>query len=471
MPRQKTSTKKPVKKSITKKPVVKKTSTKKPVKKSITKHVKQSSVPGSYSTVRGMKDITPKDSIDWMTIYHTAESIAHAYNFSYVETPVVEHAQLFVRSIGKGTDVVDKEMYLFEDRDGAKLCLRPEMTASIARAYINHGMQSLPQPVKMWYWGSMFRHDRPQAGRYRQFHQFGCETVGEHSPIVDAELISVAYNTIRDLGIDAMVHINSIGTTEEREQYIIELVGYLRSKRSYLSDISKQRINKNPLRVLDSKDEQDVAVIQEGPQIIDWLGDASKRFFMSVLEYLDELSIPYVLDSTLVRGLDYYSDTVFEIFPEDKEDKSQGALGGGGRYNPLIQQLGGQDVPGSGFSLGIERIMIALKEKRDKEQYVAPQLGGLYLAQLGEQARKRTLYILELLRREGIIVHHNLAKPSLKVQLEKANKINVSHTLIIGQKEVQDGTVLIRNMESGIQEIVDQKKIVNVAKKLLGIQK
>ncbi len=427
-----------------------------------------------YTTLRGMKDVFGKEGRMFQNVYHTAESIARAYGFSYIETPIVEQTSLFIRSIGKGTDVVDKEMYVFDDKDGAKVCLRPEGTAPIARVYINHGMQTLPQPVKLWSWGPMFRHDRPQAGRYRMFHQFSCETLGEHSPVVDAELISVAYNTLRDLGIDASVRINSIGTPEDRENYLVELVGYLRSKRSYLSEESKKRLLKNPLRILDSKDEQDRAIVEEAPQIVDWLSEASKKFFMSVLEYLDEVEIPYVLTPTLVRGLDYYTDTVFEFVEDGVPETQQGSLGGGGRYNGLIAQLGGQPTPAAGFSLGVERILLSLKRKEEEARkngtYVdTSERQQVFFAQLGEQARKRALLLIEKLRRAGIQVSHNLAKSSIKAQLELANKVGATHTLILGQKEVQDGTIITRNMESGIQEIVDQKKIDSVVKRLLGI--
>ncbi|OGH92460.1 MAG: histidine--tRNA ligase [Candidatus Magasanikbacteria bacterium RIFOXYC2_FULL_39_8] len=427
-----------------------------------------------YTVLRGMKDILPKDGEMWQHIYHTAENIAAAYGFSYVETPVLEQSSLFIRSIGKGTDVVDKEMYTFDDRDGTKVCLRPEMTASVARAYMNHGLQTLPQPVKVWYWGQMFRHDRPQAGRYRQFHQFGCEILGEHSPVVDAELVVVAYNMLRDLGIETQVKVNSIGTLEDRQNYIVELVGYLRSKRSYLSEDSKKRINKNPLRILDSKLEQDIAVVEEAPQIIDWLSDTSKKFFMDVIEYLDEAGVPYVLTPTLVRGLDYYTDTVFELFADGQAEGSQSALGGGGRYNGLVAQLGGVDTPAAGFSLGIERIVSILRDRegakeKAEENSIKQKPGGIFFAQLGDQARKRSLHLIEDLRREGIVLYHNLAKSSLKAQMEIANKLGVSHTLILGQKEVQDGTVLVRNMESGIQEVVDQKKVKNTIRKIRGV--
>ncbi|HRH23167.1 MAG TPA: histidine--tRNA ligase [Candidatus Magasanikbacteria bacterium] len=425
-----------------------------------------------YATLRGMKDLFGREAYTFQRAYHTAENIAASYGFSYIETPIVEQASLFIRSIGKGTDVVDKEMYTFDDKDGSKVSLRPEGTASVARAYVNHGMHTIPQPVKAWYWGPMFRHDRPQAGRFRMFHQFGCETMGEHSPVIDAELISVSYNFLKDLGIDVQVRVNSIGTKEDRDNYLVELVGYLRSKRSYLSEESKKRLLKNPLRVLDSKDEHDRAVIEEAPQIVDWLSEPSKKFFMSVLEYLDEAEIPYVLTPTLVRGLDYYTDTVFEFVEEGVEESQQGALGGGGRFNGLIEYLGGPATPAAGFSIGVERVIASIKRKEDearKEGKVLEEMKQptVFFAQLGEQARKRSLLLIERLRRSGVQVAHNLAKSSIKAQLEIANKIGATHTLILGQKEVQDGTIITRNMESGIQEIVDQKKIEAVVRKLL----
>ncbi|MFA7314528.1 MAG: histidine--tRNA ligase [Candidatus Magasanikbacteria bacterium] len=447
-----------------------------PIKKVVTKVVvenkKEKKV--TYNTLRGMRDILPKDGDTWQKVYEVARNVSTSYGFSYVETPILEQASLFIRSIGKGTDVVDKEMYVFEDKDNTRVCLRPEMTASLVRSYIENGMYTLPQPVKMWYHGQVFRHDRPQSGRFRQFYQFGCEIIGDNNPVVDAELISVAYNTLKDLGIETVVHINSIGTLQDRENYIVELVGYLRSKRSYLSEESKKRINKNPLRILDSKDEQDLAVIEEAPQIIDWLSVESKKFFTTVLEYLDETEIPYVLTPTLVRGLDYYSNTVFEFFCDD-EEMAHIALGGGGRYNGLVEQLGGQPTPAAGFALGLDRMVMILKQRQEKayrEAMLNPVVkthkkNKIFFAQLGEQANKKALFVLELLRREGLFVYHNFSKLSLKAQMEIADKIGSTHTLILGQKEVQDGSILVRNMDSGIQEVVDQKKIANFVRKLL----
>lgn len=454
----------PIKKAVSKQPIA--GSAKKSVVAETDESKALKKVAGQLLLVRGMKDLLPPEGDQWLKMLRAAADIATAYDFHYFETPVVEATSLFVRAVGRGTDVVDKEMYAFEDRDGGKICLRPEVTASTARAYIMHGLHTQPQPVKIWTIGSMFRYDRPQAGRYREFHQFDCETIGEASPVVDAELIAVAYNFLRDLGISATVRINSLGTPADREQYLVELVGYFRSKRSYLCEDCKKRLLKNPLRILDCKNESCVSVISEAPQIVDWLSESSKTFFMSVLEYLDELDIPYVLTPTLVRGLDYYTHTVFEMFEDSVEEKAQNGLLGGGRYDLLIEQLGGQPTPAAGFAVGLERVALAMERKAVAAVVDANKKPEVFFAHLGEQARRRTLKIIEELRRDGIMVRHNLAKASLKAQLELANKHGVSHTVILGQKEVQDGTILIRNMESGIQEIVDQKKIKQALQKI-----
>lgn len=452
------------KKEVAKK-VLKKTATKTSKKtKGEEKPKKKKRIP---QTVRGMKDILPQDGKLWRHMRAVADSITNAYNFEFVETPIVEEALLFSRTIGRSTDIVSKEMYAFEDKDGSKLALRPEGTASIVRSYLNNGMLTLPQPVSMWYYGPMFRHERPQSGRYRQFHQFGCEIIGNKDAVADAQLIVMGYNFYKDLQIETNVLINSIGTPDDRERYIVELVGYLRSKRSYLSEESRKKISKNPLRILDSKDPQDQEVVAEAPQIIDWLSEKSKTYFMKVLEYLDELDIPYVLKPTLVRGLDYYTDTVFEFVDANNTVKGLGSLGGGGRYNLLIEQLGGEPTPASGMAVGLDRVALILKKKIEKGEFT-PDTGKLklYFAHLGEPAKRRALYLIEELRRAGIAVNHHLGKPSLKAQLEQANKAEVSHALILGQKEMQDDTIIIRDMSSGIQEMVDQKKIVREIEKL-----
>lgn len=420
------------------------------------------------SLLRGMKDVLPKDWPHWKKLYHTAEEIAEAYGFGYIETPLLEEASLFVRSIGKGTDIVEKEMYVFEDKDGARVALRPEFTAGVVRAYISHGMHTLPQPVKLWSYGQLFRHDRPQAGRYRQLHQFNCESLGARDAAVDAELIVVAYNFLRDLGIKTTVFINSIGTPEDRQNYLVELTGYLRTKRNYLCEDCRKRIVRNPLRALDCKNESCRPILEEAPQIVDWLSDASKNYFMKVLEFLDELDVPYILKPTLVRGLDYYTDTVFEIYEDpamagqvpSAVEGQQGALCGGGRYDLLVGELGGPPTPACGFAMGMERVLSILRRKAEENKEVATEKSDkMFFAHLGEQARRRTLKLIEDLRRDGIVLHHSLGKTALKAQLELANKFNVAYTLILGQKEAQDGTIIIRDMESGIQEIIDQKKL------------
>ena len=448
--------------------IVKKIVVKKEEKKKSDKPVSEKNK-RTYNLIKGMHDILPKEEKYWKKIFHTAEGLAEYFQFGRLDTPILEEAGLYVRSLGRGTDVVDKEMYVFEDRDGTKVCMRPEGTAAAARAYIMHGLWNNPQPVKMWYWGPMFRHDRPQAGRYRQFYQLSYETIGSPDPIADAELIIVAYNFFQDLNIPVEVRINSIGTTEDRQRYKTELINYYRSKRSYLCEDCRQRISKNSMRLLDCKAEQCQPIKEEAPQIIDWLSEASKNHLMKVLEYLDELSIPYVLTPTLVRGLDYYTHTVFEFYATGlTTETAQSALGGGGRYDLLVEELGGKPAPAAGLSLGIERIVSTIKafNEQNKTTWSGPTV-DIFFAQLGDRAKSRVLKLLNELRRGGLKVAFNLYKSSLKSQMELANNYKVPYTLILGQKEVQEGSVIIRDMESGVQEIVDQKKIEAVIKKKL----
>ncbi|MDD4477338.1 MAG: histidine--tRNA ligase [Patescibacteria group bacterium] len=428
----------------------------------------------TFNVLRGMKDILPPEEKYWRICYHAAENLAKFFQFGRIETPLLEEANLFIRSIGKGTDVVDKEMYVFEDSDGEKICLRPEATASIARAYIGHGMWNNSQPVKLWYWGPMFRHDRPQAGRYREFFQVGFETLGNADPSVDAELILVAYNFYKDLGLPVNVRVNSIGFPEERQRYKTALADYYRAKRNRLCDDCKHRLAKNPLRLLDCKQEQCQSVKEDAPQIVDWLEEESKNHLMKVVEYLDELSIPYVLDPTLVRGLDYYTRTVFEIYTafEGVENTSaQSALGGGGRYDLLAEQMGGRPVPAGGFALGVERAILAIKQFNELNKIEMPQESpDLFFAQLGDKAKKRAMKIINDLRNSGLKIGYNFTKDSLKSQLEIANSQKIPYALILGQKEVQDNSIIIRDMESGNQEIVDQQKIKAIMLKKIGIK-
>lgn len=424
----------------------------------------------SYNVLRGMHDILPKEEKYWRAFSQAAQNLADYFQFGKIETPLLEEANLFVRSVGKGTDIVDKEMYIFEDRDASRVALRPEGTAGVVRAYIGNGMWNMPQPVKVWYLESMFRHERPQAGRYREHHQVGFETLGAKDPALDAELILIAYSFYKDLGVPIEVHINSLGTPEERERYISELVSYYRTKRSYLCENCRFRLTKNPLRLLDCKEVQCQPVKEGAPQLIDWLQEESKNFFMKVLEYLDELAIPYILTPNLVRGLDYYTHTVFELVPTFGEPGSQSSLGAGGRYDLLVEELGGRPTSAAGFGIGVERAISALKQYNDlmKITTIPEPAHDIFFAQLGEEAKRRALKIINELRGTGIKVAFNFFKNSLKAQLEAANNLKVAYVVILGQKEVQDKTVIIRDMESGVQEIVDQKKLEAALKKKLG---
>jgi len=417
-------------------------------------------------TLRGMKDILPADQGYWWLVFDKARSLAKAYGFEKMDTPILEEANLFVRSVGKETDIVEKEMYIFEDLDGQKLALRPEATASIMRSYLNHGMWNLPQPIKAWYFGPMFRHERPQSGRYRQFHQFGFEILGEAGPVADALLIMIAYNFYTEMGVNVSIQINSLGCPTCRENYKNELVQYYKNHRSKICETCKKRMQKNPLRLLDCKEEGCVVIKEGAPQMVDFLCDECKTHFMSVLEFLDELGLPYFLNHNLVRGLDYYTRTVFEIYSTGEDEGSQTALGGGGRYDLLAEALGGKATPACGFAHGVER---AVTRIRDSARVVPePVKVDIFIAQLGEQARRKAFTLFEKFRHAGVRVAEAFCRSSLRGQLEQADKLGARYALIVGQKEVQDGSVIIRDMESGVQETVDFNKAVSeIQKKLL----
>lgn len=437
---------------------------KKTAKKTPVKRVKSK---GKLQLLRGMKDILPQEQPYMDFIYESVAQTSRAYNFHRIDVPVVEDIALFVRSIGEGTDVVDKELYDFETKGEDHVALRPEFTAGICRAYIEHGMTNIPQPVKLWTNGPLFRYDRPQAGRYRQFHQHDWEIIGSHQPALDAELISLATHVLSGMGLEVMVQINSLGTRESRKEYVNALKEYLKKHKNNLDEDSQHRLKVNPLRILDSKDPATRAILEDAPQIIDYLDDESREHFMQVLEYLDESDIPYRLQPHLVRGLDYYSHTIFEIIlQKDSEEVSPSALLGGGRYNYLIQELGGpEETPAVGMAMGIERVILALKEAEiTMEEEPAPDI---FLAQIGESARKRALKMFEQLRQAGFAVISNVSKNKLSDQLSLANKSKARIALILGQKEMIDNTIILRDMENGSQETVAQESLIKMLKKRL----
>ena len=408
--------------------------------------------------VKGMKDILPDEQKYWDLIRDKVDNFAHNYGFSRIDTPIVESTNLFKRSVGEDTDIVSKEMFSFETPGKDKVSLRPEGTAGVVRSYIEHGMLNMPQPVKLFYMGPNFRYDKPQAGRYRQFWQFGFESIGDEDPVIDAQLIIISYQILRELGLDIEIQINSIGDAECRPQYIKAIKQYYQTNKNDLCSECSKRLLKNPLRLLDCKVKGCNELAESAPQMVDYLDDDCKNHFMSVLEYLDELDVKYNLNHRIVRGLDYYSKTAWEIIETDESGKLH-ALGGGGRYDELVHTLGGRPTPAVGFAIGIERVIIKMQEKKVE---VSKRKGyDIFIAQLGIEARKKALKLFEDLRGAGFNVVESMSKKGLKDQLDIANKKGTLFTLILGQKEIADETILLRDMDSGVQEVVNFNKIAS----------
>ncbi len=414
---------------------------------------------------RGMRDLLPGDQPYWNQIRRVTQKIAVEYGFERIDTPAVEYANLFVRSIGEGTDIVDKEMYVFNTKGGDKVSLRPEMTAGIGRSYIQHGMNVLPKPVKLFSTGPVYRYDRPQEGRYREHFQANFDAFGEQDPVLDAQLIQLAHRVVSSLGIkNIQFQINSIGCPKCRKDYQELLVAYFESKKQKLCLNCKKRLDTNPLRILDCKEDKCVQVSTTAPQSIDHLCSECRVHFKNLLEYLDELDLPYAINPKLVRGLSYYTKTVFEIWSADEEGKKY-SLGGGGRYDNLISELGGEQTPAIGFGLGMDRLVSEMKRVHAK--FYVESKPRVFLAQLGDLAKKKSLKIFAELQKNGILTAESFGRGSLKSQLRVADKIGVEVTLIIGQKEALDETVIVKDMVSGTQETVTNEKLINAVKKIL----
>ena len=419
-----------------------------------------------FQSPTGMHDILPEEQKYFQKIYNVCENAANFYGFNKIDTPIVEEAELFSRGVGLATDIVSKQMYSFRTRGGDYFTLRPEGTAPIVRSYIEQGMINLPQPVKLWYFGPFFRYEKPQAGRYRQFWQFGFEVLGEESPVIDAQTIQIFYNILKELKFKTLIiEINSIGDSQCRPYYKKLLVSYFRSRESALCGDCRRRLRENPLRILDCKEEKCQPVKVQAPQMIDHLCEECHKHFREVLEFLDEIELPYHLNPYLVRGLDYYTKTVFEIFENTEEGQKQGALAGGGRYDALVKLLGGKDTPASGGAAGIERIIALMKTKGIK--FLEPAPAKVFLAQLGNLAKRKSLKILEDFRRQKILISESFGRDSLKAQLARANKIGAKYALILGQKEALEGTIIIRDMATGRQETVKLEKVVKEMEKRL----
>jgi histidyl-tRNA synthetase len=416
-------------------------------------------------SLRGMRDILPDEQPYWERVRRTLTHASQEYGFQRIDVPSVEYLHLFVRSIKEGTDIIDKEIYSFTTRGGDKVALRPEFTAGVARAYIQHGMSVLPKPIRLFSTGPVFRYDRPQEGRYRELWQANFDVFGESDPILDAQVIQLAYRVVRELGLkDVEFQVNSIGEPESRKRYEKALVRYLESQKQRLCQNCRDRLTSNPLRVLDCKEDKCMQLTSQAPQVLDFLDDESRAHFKSLLEYLDELELPYVINPRLVRGLDYYTKTVFEIWSTDREGKKY-ALGGGGRYDNLIQELGGEPTPSIGFGLGLDRIVLEMKRTQVKP-YDIPK-AKVFLAQLGDLAKKKSLQLFSDLEKNGILVAESFGRGSLKSQLRVANRLGVEVTIILGQKEALDETAIVKDMISGTQETVKRDRLTDAVKKIL----
>jgi len=427
-----------------------------------------------YKILRGMRDILSDEWRYWDYFLSKAESLAKDYGYKRIETPVLENLSLFERSTGLSSDVVSKQMYTFRDKSGEKICLRPEITPSIVRAYIEKGLFQQSQPVKLYYFGPIFRYERPQKGRYRQFYQFGLEVIGASRPTIDAEIILFSKILFESLGLKVNFQINSIGCLECRKNYRQELLKFLRKKRKALCPDCQRRISVNPLRVLDCKNKNCQEILSSAPQIVDYLCEDCYKHFVKVLEYLDAAGMVYNLNPFLVRGLDYYTRTVFEIFPEKTIDNSEDeqiglspdiSLGGGGRYDNLVGLFSSRNVPACGVAYGVDRIVEELKIQKpslSKERKI-----DIYLAQIGDRACRRVFSLFEELRQNNLKCFMNLGKESLRAQLDQANSLGVKYVLILGDQEMKEDTIIVRNMVSGVQEVISQDKLVNYLKAAL----
>ena len=413
---------------------------------------------------KGMHDILPEEQKYWRYILKKAESLVEDYSFEKIETPIVESTELFIRSAGQGSDIVEKEIYNFKTRGGDDLALRPEATASVVRAYLENGMSVRPHPIKLYYFGPMFRHDKPQQGRYRQFYQLGLETLGDDSQAADAELIFIGHKLLESFGLkNHSVQINSIGDQNCRPAYVRALRDYYKIQLKKVCVDCRNRFKKNVLRMLDCKEEGCQGIKKDAPQMMDFLDDDCKAHFKHVLEFLDEARVPYMLNPHLVRGLDYYTRTVFEF---THDDNPSDAIIAGGRYDRLVDLLGGRKTPATGWAMGVERVILAIKDKNINvpEAQSKPKV---FLVQLGDAAKRKSLLLFESLREAGIDTKSSISRDSIKSQLRIAHRLGVRFSLIFGQKEAIDGTVILKEMDTGIQETIPLEKIVEEIKKRL----
>lgn len=407
--------------------------------------------------VRGTKDIIGEEAKKYVYISNVAQKMFENYGYNFVKTPIFEETELFKRGIGEATDVVEKEMYTFKDRGDRSITLRPENTASLVRCYLENAIYAKEEISRFYYNGSMFRYERPQAGRQREFNQIGLEVFGEKSPKVDAEVIAIGYKFLKKLGIsDLEVKINSVGSNASRTVYREKLIEHFSKHLDDMCDDCKDRINRNPLRLLDCKVDKDKDFYKSAPNIIDFLFEDERKHYEDVKKYLDVFGIKYTEDPTLVRGLDYYSSTVFEIVTNKLG--SQGTVLGGGRYDNLLKELGDKDIPAVGFATGVERIMMLLGENYPKNN------PDVYIAWLGENTSETALKIAESLRDNDIKVYIDYSEKGMKSHMKKADKLSVRYCIILGEDELNKGIVLLKDFSTREQKEVKIEEIINQIK-------
>jgi len=404
-----------------------------------------------YQAPRGTSDIVPKEQAYWRYIEQKVANVCQLYGYERLDAPTFEDTRLFARSVGEDTDIVEKQMYTFQDRGGNMLTLRPEGTAPVCRAYLEHGLHNLPQPVKLYYMASIFRYERPQAGRYREHHQFGYEAIGDDDPALDAEVIDMAWRLFASLNLHHLsLQLNSIGCKTCRPQYLAALKDYYANYARNLCSDCKTRLRRNPLRLLDCKQPLCQQIANSAPKSTQHLCRQCDEHFSQLKRYLGLLGLPFAVNHRLVRGLDYYTRTVFEV--QTDEEGAQSTLGGGGRYDDLIEELGGKPTPAVGFATGLERIILNLK----KQNVPIPALPRpqVFIAYIGNEARDEVVKLASMLRQTGIAVIEATGNKSLKAQLRQANTLGVHQAVIIGEEEVKTGTAILRDMTTSQQETI-----------------
>ncbi|MDG3141982.1 histidine--tRNA ligase [Streptococcus suis] len=393
---------------------------------------------------KGTQDILPADSAKWQYVENFARETFKKYNYGEIRTPIFEHYEVISRSVGDTTDIVTKEMYDFHDKGGRHITLRPEGTAPVVRSYVENKLfaPEVQKPVKMYYIGSMFRYERPQAGRLREFHQIGVEAFGSRNPATDVETIAMAYQLFTDLGIkDVVLHLNSLGNTSSRKAYRQALIDYLTPMRDSLSKDSQRRLEENPLRVLDSKEKEDKVAVENAPSILDFLDEESQAHFDEVRSMLEALNIPYVIDTNMVRGLDYYNHTIFEFITTI--EKSELTICAGGRYDSLVEYFGGPETPGFGFGLGLERLLMVI-DKQGIELPVASDM-DLYIAVLGAEANPKALELVQAVRAQGFIAERDVLNRKIKAQFKSADAFKAKVVMTLGGSEVESGQASLKN--------------------------